>query len=133
MADNYDFKKVTSIMDGEILTGFMDGTAINVEKTNDDVTSHVGADGTVTFSESNDPTGTITFTLKQTSPSLPRIRALAKQKREFSVSVVDNNGAKTRFVSTQCRIQKESGGEYGTEVSGVEIVILVADFNATGG
>lgn len=133
MAETYNFKKVTVNIDGNIVTGFMDGTGISIEKNEDDVTQHVGADGGVTWSESNDNTGLMTVTLKQVSPTLAVLRALAAEKREFPISVIDNNGGKVRFTSTQCRVQKQPGGEWADEVGGVEVPILIADYNPKNG
>ena len=73
----YDFKKVSVIINGVFITGFMDGEPIQVEKNEDDVIPHVGAGGDVTYAESADQTGTITITLKQTSSSLPFLRQFA--------------------------------------------------------
>lgn len=131
--ETYNFKKVTTIVDGEIVTGFMDGTGISIEKNEDDVTIHVGADGGATWSESNDPTGVLTVTLKQVSPSLASLRNLAAEKREFPISIIDNNGGKVRFTSAACRVQKTPGGEWGDEVGGVEVAILIADYNPKNG
>lgn len=127
----YDFKKVTLTIDGEIMTGFMDGSVITIEKNEDDVTLHVGADSSTTWSETNDPTGTITPTFKQTSPSLVKLRRLAKAKKAFAVSLKDNNSGNLVFNSSDCRIQKTPGGEWGNEISGVEVPILMADYNPT--
>src|SRR6478735_5327441 len=90
--DVFDFKNASVVVDGKFLTGYMDGTAIQAEKNEDNKVPHVGADGGVTFSNSADNTGTITVTLKQTSPSLPVLIDLAKNKSKvFPVSVIDTN------------------------------------------
>ncbi|MBU5214355.1 DUF3277 family protein [Bacillus sp. Gen3] len=124
----YDFKKVSVIVDGVIITGFMDGESIASEKNEDDVTAHVGAGGDVTFSETNDDTGTITLTLKSTSSSLPYLQSLRKAKKLFSTQVVDSNNQTYRCGGNECRIVKMPPRNWGNEVTGVEIGILVADF-----
>lgn len=124
----YDFKKVSVIVDGSIITGFMDGESIAVEKNEDDVTAHVGAAGDVTFSDTNDNTATITLTLKQTSSSLPVLDALRKSKALFATQIVDSNNNTFRAGGSDCRIVKAPARTWGNEVTGVEVQIYVADY-----
>ncbi|KOP82008.1 hypothetical protein AMS60_05625 [Bacillus sp. FJAT-21945] len=124
----YDFKKVSVIIDGFIITGYMDGDSISTEKNEDDVTVHVGADGGVTFSESNNNTGTINITLKSTSASLPFLNRLRESKRIFPVQIVDTNSQGFRAGGNECRIVKAPSRSWGNEVTGVEIGIAVADY-----
>lgn len=130
MAKSYDPKKVSLIVDGMFIVGFMDGTMITAEKNEDNVIPHVGAQGDVSFSESADNTGTITVTLKQDSSSLPDLQALSKQKREFAAQIVDANTNNFQAGGTECRILKTPGREFGAEISGVEVQIYVADYDA---
>jgi hypothetical protein len=130
MAQSYDPKKVSLIVAGVFITGFMDGTFINAEKNTDNVTPHVGAQGDVTYSESADQTGTVTATLKQDSASLPFLQALAKKKEDFSVQVVDGNTNRFQAGGTQARIVRTPGREFGAEVAGVEVAFHIADYDA---
>lgn len=124
----YDFKKVTVIVDGVIITGFMDGDSIAAEKNEDDVNTHVGAGGDVTFSESNNNTGTITLTLKSTSSSLPFLKQLRDSKRIFPTQIVDANDQTYRVGGNECRVVRTPGRNWGSEVTGVEVSIVVADY-----
>lgn len=123
----YDFKKVSVIVDGAFIVGFMDGEPIQVEKNEDDITPHVGADGDVTYAESADQTGTITLTLKQTSASLPFLQQLRKSKRIFPIQIVDSNTNTYRVGGSEARIVKMPSRSWGAEVQGVEVQIHVAD------
>lgn len=123
----YDFKKVSVIIDGVFITGFMDGEPIQVEKNEDDVIPHVGAGGDVTYAESADQTGTITITLKQTSSSLPFLQQLRKSKRIFPIQIVDSNTNAYRVGGSEARILKMPNRSWGNEVQGVEVQIHVAD------
>lgn len=127
MAQTYDFKKVSVIVDGVYITGYHDGSVIKVEKNEDDVTPHVGADGEVTYAESADQTGKITITLKQTSSSLPFLQQLRKSKRIFPIQIVDNNTNAYRTGGSEARILKMPDREWGNEVNPVEVQIHVAD------
>ncbi|RYI25199.1 DUF3277 family protein [Bacillus infantis] len=124
----YDFKKVSVILDGVIVTGYMDGESISVEKNEDDVTTHVGAAGDVTFSETNDNTAVITLTLKQTSSSVPFLKTLRDSKRIFPTQIVDSNNSTFRAGGSECRIVKAPARSWGNEVTGVEYSIAVADY-----
>lgn len=126
MAEVYDFKKVSVIVDGVIITGFMDGEPISVSRNEDEVTPHTGADGEVTYSESADETGTITLTLKETSASLPTLTALRKSRKLFAVNINDSNTRAYKVGGTQARIMKMPDRSFGTEVQGVEVQIHVA-------
>ncbi|OOR22707.1 phage structural protein [Bacillus wiedmannii] len=128
--NSYDPKKVSVIIDGQFMVGFMDGTFVNCEKNEDDVIPHVGAHGDVTFAESADNTATITLTLKHNSSSLPFLRKLAKEKRKFPVQVIDANDSKFKAGGNEARILKTPTTEFGAEVSGVEVPIYVADYSA---
>ena len=123
----YDFKKVSVIVDGVFIVGFMDGEPIQVEKNEDDITPHVGAGGDVTYAESADQTGTITLTLKQTSASLPFLQQLRKSKRIFPIQIVDSNTNTYRVSGSEARIVKMPSRSWGAEVQGVEVQIHVAD------
>lgn len=123
----YDFKKVSVIVDGVFMTGFMDGEPIKVEKNEDDVKAHVGADGDVTYAESADQTGKITLSLKQTSPSLVTLQQLRKSKKIFPVQIVDSNNGAYRVGGSEARIVKMPPRSWGSEVQGVEVEIHVAD------
>lgn len=126
MAENYDFKKVSVIVNKIIITGYMDGEPISVTKNEDDVSPHVGADGEVTYAESADETGTITLTLKQSSAVMPQLTALRKAKTLFPISIVDSNTRGVKHSGAEARIMKMPERSYGTEVQGVEIQIHVA-------
>lgn len=127
----FDFKKVSTIVDGNFIVGFMDGTGIAAEKNEDNITPHVGADGGVTYAESNDNTGTITLTLRQNSPSLSALIKLSQSKKTFPAQIIDSNDNKMKAGGNHCRILKTPSAEWGSEISGVEVQIYVADYKVS--
>ena len=131
MTKTYDPKRVSVVVDGTYLTGFMDGTFVKSEKNEDNIKAHVGADGEVTFTEVADNTGTITVTLKQNSSSLVKLSTLAKSKKLFSAQIIDQNDGSFRSGGSQCRILKTPAREFGDDVSGVEVSIYVANYTAS--
>lgn len=127
MATTHNFKNTIVIVDGVIITGFMDGESISTEKNEDEVSTHVGADGGVTFNEVNDDTGIITLTLKQDYSSAKYLDGLRKEKRTFAAEVNDTaNGL--RVTGSQCRIVRAPSRTWGSEVTGLKYQILAADY-----
>jgi len=65
----YNAAKVTVIFNGFNITGFADGTFINITQQNDGITTQVGADGELARAVNTDRRCTVTVTLQQTSPA----------------------------------------------------------------
>jgi hypothetical protein len=128
---SFDFKRVSVIVDGFYVTGWMDGTVISAVKNTDNAIPHTGAAGETTYSESNDNTGMITVTVKQDSPFVAKAIALATGKREFATQVVDQNDGAKRAGGNKCRIIKTPDVNWGSEIAGVEIQIHVSDYTIT--
>ena len=60
---NYDPLKVTVNIGGRIITGFADSSVITVSASEDRVTTTVGAQGDVVYSENANESGTVTISL----------------------------------------------------------------------
>jgi|GEM_PF-404983 len=126
----YDPRDVAVVVDGHTVVGFADGTFVEAEKNEDEVTMDVGAQGDVTFVDAADNTGTITLTLKHNSPSIAKFMELRKSKEPFSIRITDRNFQGDVSVGgSQARIQKAPAFSRGDNVEDVEIVILVADWD----
>lgn len=69
MAKTYNPKKIQLAVGSHIVTGFADGTFVQVDRTADQFQVVVGADGEAARSASADKSGTVTITLMQTSAS----------------------------------------------------------------
>ena len=125
MTKVYNFKNNQVIVNGMIITGYADGDAIQAERNEDKYSQLVGADGGVTYNQTNNDTGLITLTLKPTSSSLPALKALYKSGELFNVLIQDtaNN---VRVTGEDCLIQKWPSFSRGEEASGMEIPILCA-------
>ena len=89
----YDPSKVQVMIDGDIATGLDDGDFIRAERNEDQYTVHAGAYGGAVRTRNNNRSGTITVRFLQTSPMVPKLRALEKQTNPFPVIVTDNNEA----------------------------------------
>lgn len=65
----YDPKAIIVTIGGIPMSGFSDGTFLQIERAEPTWNTVVGADGLVTRGKTNNFSGTLTLTLKQSSPS----------------------------------------------------------------
>lgn len=121
----HNFKNTSVIVGGNIMTGFFDGSAIAGEANEDKWSQHVGADGGVTYNESNNDTGTLTLQFKPDSPSVPILNALYKSGESFDFLVQDTL-LNQQITGENCRIQKLPSFSRAEEVEGREFIILAA-------
>ena len=127
----YDVRDVNVIVNGRVITGFSDGSSIEAEKNQDNFTPHVGVKGEVTFAESNDETGTVTITVKSTSPSYPYLTSLANRRGESAIvpiQIVDLNTNSVQVGGNEARVMQPASAEWGNEESDREFSIYVADY-----
>ena len=131
----YDPKQVAVIIAGQIISGFADGTFVNVERDEDTWSLQVGADVEATRAKSNNKSGTLTVTLQQGSPSNAVLAALATADELtntgiFSFLIKDNSGNSLHLAET-AYIQKPAGSEYGREAGTREWVIRTDNLTTT--
>ena len=112
----YDPKKVILTVGGVPVSGYTDGTFIQVEPNSATFTKSVGADGEVVRSKSNDNTHTITITLQQSSLSNDHLSILADADKKSNagmvpVSIKDANGTSNMFWA-QCWVETDPTWNY---------------------
>ena len=133
----YDPKKVLLIVNGAQISGYADGTFINVEFNNDKWTTKVGADGEHVHSKTNDNSATVTVTL------LPGAAGNAIFQAQLLLDEVDNLGifammvrdqhSNTLHATRSGRVMKQPTSVYSQEAEGKEWVITVGNMSATHG
>lgn len=130
---SYDPKKVKSSIDDFIITGFGEDSMIEAGYAEEDrVTKHVDAQGEVDWTETADESGEITFTLKQDSPANTKLMSLAKDRKEFSFTSLDQNVSGDVAISaSRCRVKNIPSFTRNSEKEEVEWVIDAAklDYN----
>ena len=131
MVTSYDAKDVSVIVNGVYLTGFADGTFVSYEKTEDRWSISTGSMGDTARAKVNNPLGTITVTLQQTSPQVSMLNNLAKSGKLVEAGVIHKGSNTEKVGGTQCFILKEASGEYGSEISNREFTIQVLDFEVS--
>lgn len=117
----YSPEEVAVIFRGKIITGYADGTFIQVKRLNPTWTEVSGADGEVTRTKSNDRRGSIMITLTQASPSNDDLtNAFVEDETNGDGSgealVVDASG-RSIYGTDSCWIPQVPDGEFGKELS----------------
>jgi hypothetical protein len=98
----YDPKEVVITFGAVPIDGYADGTFVEVAPSGEAFTRHVGADGEVSRSKSNDNTHNVTVTLKQSSLSNEYLSVCNKADRltghaMLPLSITDLNGGTLYF------------------------------------
>jgi hypothetical protein len=128
MALTYDPKQVSLVFGDNFISGFGDGTFITAAfEDNERFKSHTGADGEQSWTKNNNRYGTITISMKSTSPS----RVILDSLKELGTILpcwVKNNSDQSHIAGgAEARIVVDPDVEYGDEEQMVEYVIGVRD------
>ena len=129
--ETYSPKKVSVIFGAVIVTGFAEGTFINIERNKDAFTLATGADGEVSRIHSPDKSGKVTITLQQTSDSndLLSVLAIADENTlqgQVPLLVKDGNG-RTLVAAANAWIDKLAPSGFGDEMSTREWIVSCAE------
>lgn len=127
----YDPKAVVITIGGVPMSGFSDGTFLEISRDAQAFTKVVGADGTTTRVKSNNTGGTMTVTLKQSSPSNDVLSAFAQADALSNAGVVpilvkDLSGNSVYFSATGW-IQKIADSTFSADVSDRAWTLDLAD------
>ena len=129
--NNYDPGRVVASFNGIPFLGFMDGTFISAERTEDGFTMQVGAGGDVTRVRSRDTTGSVTLTLQAASPTNDLLSSIALTDELFgtgtgALMVKDLNG-NTLLEAPIAWVRKLPTTEFADEASSREWVFDCAN------
>lgn len=127
MFKNYDPADIIATFLGSLIIGFAEGTFVRVERNEDSFTLKVGSQGDATRSRNRNKSGTITFTLMQSSPSNDVLSnaALADELDGSGIGVAqvkDLNGTSLALGATAW-VRKRPAGEWGKEAGNREWVL----------
>ena len=123
----YSAEDIQIIVGGEKVTGYADGTFVNVSRDEQAYQKTTGADGFTSRSRTANRAGTITLTLQSTSPANDMLSEWARRDEEsddgvFGVLVKDLRGGTTHS-SPAGWIQQFPDDERSKEIGAVEWVI----------
>lgn len=127
----YNPAEVTVAIGGAIMSGYTDGTFVEIARNSPSWITAVGADGTVTRGKSNDRSGSLTLTLKQSSPSNDILSGILiadelSNRGVFPVLVKDLSGTSI-FFSAQAYINTFATASYGKDIADRTWTITLAD------
>jgi hypothetical protein len=127
----YDPKSVILVVGGVPISGYADGTFVEVAREVDTFSKKTGADGYTTRIKSNNTSGTVTITLMQTSPSNDVLSGFAALDQLSNAGVVpvmvkDSSGTSIN-VSAQGWIRKVPDQAFGAEINTREWAIDCAE------
>ena len=129
MVTSYDAKDVSVIVNGVYLTGFAEGTFVSFAKDEENYAVSIGAQGDAARAKVNNPLGTITITLQQTSPQVSMMNNLANSGKLVEVRVIHKGTNTEKIGGTQCYVKKPADGEYSNEISSREFEVSVLDYS----
>lgn len=120
----YDPKKVIITLGTIIISGYAEGTFVQIAGSGDNFEKVKGADGGVDRVNKNTDDYTVTITLKQTSITNDALSALLASDKKLNtgtvpLSIVDLSGT-SLFFATQAWIAKEPDDEYGDSLANNE-------------
>lgn len=127
----FDPKSVIIAVGGVPLSGYADGTFLEVAADNQQFSKTTGADGFTTRVKSNNNGATATVTLAQSSPSNDYLSGLAAADRLTSTGIVpilikDLSGSTIIFAGT-CWIQQIPDASFGNEINNRSWVFDMAE------
>lgn len=122
----YNAKDTVVMVGGVYITGLGEDM-ISGEKTEDNVSAVVGAQGDVVANEVNNDLGEITLTVQATSPQKPYLLELTKTKEMVDIWVINKNLGE-KMGGTKCQVKKTPGLKYAAEIEDREFAFLVYDY-----
>nr|WP_072537075.1 hypothetical protein [Anaerococcus mediterraneensis] len=128
MVRTYDQDLVSIALGNMFLTGYAEDTKVETEKNEDDVYTTVGIDGTTTYSENADRTAKAKISLMTSSPCLPRIYEIAKNRESFPLSIIDMNDDSENIVCDDCRIIKRPNQVTKKQAEAVEFEVFIPEW-----
>jgi len=129
MSQTYDPTKVMTIVDGFVLSGFVESEMITVSRMSDKRSTVVGAQGNVTVNKSADDRAEVTIKLKHTSPSNYKLDQLYNSDETFSFAALDMNFAGDVGGSgAEAVVTSRPDFKRGNEASDNEWTIVVFDY-----
>lgn len=130
----YDPTKVIMTWASILIQGPMEDSFFEADFKEDDVELYTGADGEGTYIENPNKSGTVKFTLTQSSPSNPKLTAAFLAKTAGQLLITDTSTDLNTLVSgANCRIQKHPGIKRGKSMNGLEWMLIVPKLRIVAG
>ena len=123
----YDSKKINIAFGSHVVTGYAEGTFLNIERSGDGVTKKTGADGEIVRSLDPDTSAKLTVTVTQLSPTVGWAQQQYDKDNDtgdgtFPVLVKDMKGGLI-FAAEDGWVVNPPNREFGREAGEYEIEI----------
>ena len=128
MVKTYDPRMILVSLGPHVVSGYADGTFVNIEAHGDGVTKEVGADGEVVRSIDPDETATVTISVQYGSETIAFCQAMYDKDRKthgegsFPVLIKDLKGGLV-FSTEDAWVENSVSREFAKTGSGREITI----------
>ena len=124
----YDPNKSSLVVNGFNVSGFSDEDIEIKYNDEDDVKEHVGIKGEHSFTENQDKSGTITFSIKNSATgNLAFLDALQKSRASFPVMFKSWGGVSFTAAADEARIKNRPTKTFGKEETMTGFVIACAE------
>ncbi len=132
MVSNYDPEDYMLVYGGRTITGLAAGTPITATKETNRWETYVGAQGEVTRTRNRNPLGSITVTVKRTSPDFAYLVQKANSDDIDSVHLIDRNTSEITVGGSEAWIEKlpDFTAVAGDTVPEIEFTIRIVDYEA---
>jgi hypothetical protein len=134
MATTYDPTKLTVIVGGVIVSGFIDGDFITAKRDEDLYMKRVGADGHVARARNGNKSGSIEIKLLQSSPAVTELSALVALDNFLfdgdiliPIAIMSPGDGSELVVSTQSWLKSAPEMVFGKEVGERSFIFDCAD------
>lgn len=127
----YDPKDVSVTLDGKIVTGFAEGSMVSAGKDEENFQTKVSAKGEVYVAKTNNPLGTITVTLSQSSPFVSQLNKWANAGTTISAWVNCKNPVNEKHGGTKAMVKKPADAEFSDDMGDREFEIQVFNYSVS--
>lgn len=133
----YSANRVSIVVAGFVVSGYADGTFVEIAEEGEGFATKSGADGEVARSVSTNLMVNITLTLLQSSASNDVLNNLYNADRLSSGSatfpiVIESLSGTTLYMSGQCWVKKRADVGYGKEISERKWALVSVSPNVAG-
>ena len=126
----YDPAQVSAVYDSRTITGFSDSSLIKIEFAEDAILPKVGGQGDTAVALNANKSGTVVFTLMQTSSSLSWLRQMAAARTRAQLTINEPSDPAGYVINSEdCYVLKVPSFATGKDIQDVEVTIWVPEIN----
>lgn len=117
-------KSVLASVSGAIVSGYAEGSFIEITTAEDANTLTTGGAGSASFNKNPNKSGTIKFTLLGNSDSINTLEAINLLETPVPIVILNNNDGGWKVVASECMLQKKPDRIGSKEVTNVDVTFI---------